>query len=170
MRIRCPQCGTAIPLERTRVLCCGYCCARVEVSRAMLRRAERDLEAEQAREARMPLNVAGAIGLFAVTLIFLFGMYGRPWAGSLFSEASFWLFPAWTTALIAGAIALIRFDRRGEFELLRKSTGLVLVALLLPLVYQSVPRDIRTGDVQALTARSRALVTQLQQGDRMANR
>lgn len=170
MRIDCTRCGTPNRLGAGRVLSCEFCCARIEVTRTMLRRARAEAEAEEIRGRRMPLNIAAAVGLFAVTLFLLIAMNGRHWAGSLLSEVSFWLFPLWTTALIIGAISLARFDRRNEFALLKRAAAVMLVALTLPLVYEAVPKDVRTGNWQALAEKWQKPAAAVREIPRIARR
>ena len=149
MTVRCSRCGAPNRCSGREELCCVFCTRRFVPSAGQLRRAQEEAQVEHLHQARAPINVWASAAVFLTTVVLLLGMY-TPLGRGNFGEVSFWVFPLWLTALIAGALMLYRFDRYETLLTLRKSVSVILAVLVMPVLYQALPRDIRTGNWRAI--------------------
>lgn len=145
MDIPCKRCRTLNAWTGAPAVTCALCGARTEITPAQRRRAEREGELAERRQALRPFNIGASALVIGLTLVLVLGLFGRYWAGTPFAEVSFWAFPVWSTALCITAILLARHDRDDMFPLLRRSTAVILVALMLPLAWEALPKDVRSG-------------------------
>lgn len=145
MSIPCRRCRTLNAWNGGGTLVCALCGCRNEITPAQQRRAERERRLEERRQALLPVNLWASVAVIGLTLLLVLGLFGRHWTGTPFGEVSFWAFPVWSTLLFTTAIFLARHDREDLFPLLRKSMAVTLVALMLPMAWEALPRELRAG-------------------------
>jgi hypothetical protein len=144
MEIGCERCGVPVAIHGPPAvgtpMRCDFCGKRGVVTGALLKRAERERQLENWRMRLEPWSAAGAIGVVAVTVLLLLGMYS-PWPGS---EVCFWLLPGWMGVAAATAILLALHDRAGLFRATRRTLAGVLLVLALPILWEALPRPVRS--------------------------
>ena len=162
MYVRCPHCSAYTRV--TAALTASHCtaCTREFVpTRGQVRRAWAEVRAERLREARQPLNLAGSIAIFAVTVLLLLAMYRGTGPLSGLAGISFWLFPAWVFFLIATSALICKLDTTCSLALIRKSAAVTLALLVLPLAYDLLTPD-RAAPPEARVKRPAPAVVQVE--------
>lgn len=144
MEIGCKRCGVPLVIQGPPTagtpMRCDFCGARGVVTQSVLKHAERQRQIAVWRARLEPWSTGAAIGVIAVTVLLLLGMYA-PWRGS---ETCFWLLPVWVTIAAAGAILLALHDRAGLFRATRRALAGVLLVLALPVLWEALPRPVRS--------------------------
>jgi hypothetical protein len=154
MIINCPQCSTYVTMASPSAsIRCHFCGLSFEPTALDRRRFGRERRRESLRAARAPLDLFGAVAVFAITAAVLLVSSGLLAPGQKPPVAEGWLLPFWVAALVIGSWTARHFDRERSLVLLPRATLTVLFVLALPVLYSLLPHPVvRSADPGPLPA------------------
>lgn len=146
MHIRCPHCGSFVrtgpAVEPTDPVPCGFCGVLFHATGAQLRASRHALAAEVRREKLRPVDILASLTVFIVTAGVLLGLFTTHTPGDPFAAPWIWIFAGWTAALTLTAWVGYRTDGRSFLPSLFQTSVILLVVLVTPLLFRSLPTGI----------------------------
>lgn len=156
MYVHCPHCGTYAEMRRpSDQIRCAFCHDAFQPTKLDLLRYRRMQEAERRHQRLAPLNLWGSIVATLVTALLQLGIsyHGAP--GNMINTVAAWAFPFWIMLLTVGIWFMTRTRQVEHLPALHRTSVLLLLALMLPLLYSGLPQGVKQAaqaPVQTLTS------------------
>src|SRR4051812_9462589 len=146
MHIRCPHCGsfarTGPAAEPGDPVRCGFCSTLFHPTGAQLRASRRAVAAEARREKLRPVDIIASLTVFIATAGVLLSLFYTRNSGDPFAGPPIWIFAGWTAVLSITAWVVYRTDQRNVLPSLFQTSVILLVVLVTPLLFRSLPTGI----------------------------